>query len=108
MLKSLFLTIFLFVASTLLIVEATFSSPLPLGTLFIAQANSGSPTPQETQSPKAANKNADQSECSVRTADGTCEPAPTAATTRALTPQPPAPYDREEIDQFNTELYGDE
>lgn len=72
MLKSVFLTVILFFAMTLLIAEATFSSPLPQGTPLTAEATVNSPQPQEPESLEAAKDKAkvDVPENQSQTDDG--------------------------------------
>ncbi|MFH7026758.1 MAG: hypothetical protein ACHBN1_15440 [Heteroscytonema crispum UTEX LB 1556] len=98
MLKSLFLTLLLFIASLLLIVEATFA--IPQATQLIAETNLTQPQASPTNQ-QPADKEEEQ------------KPTPTPANTpvvkpaRSSYPQPPNPYDMDAMDQFSDELYGE-
>jgi protein-disulfide isomerase len=95
MLKSLFLALVLFIASLLLIVEATFASP------------------QETQLQASPEAKVEVSPDNQQLEDNKEEQKPAPANTtvvkpaRSSYPQPPNPYDMDAMDQFSDELYGE-
>lgn len=114
MLKSFFLTLVLFIASALLIAEATFASPLPQKTLLIAEDTVSSSSPQATQSKESSKIQVDVSNGNQQPADSETEnlntsarKAPVVAAPRSTYPQPPDPYDMDAIEKFNEELYGE-
>jgi hypothetical protein len=113
MLKSLFLTAVLFVASTLLMAKATFSSPLPQGNPFPEAAETQSLERGNTQSLEAADANPDVADSPKQTADdkrvdlsNSPKKAPVVLAPRSTYPQPPHPYNNAAIKKFDEELYG--
>ena len=113
MVKSLFLTAVLFVASTLLMAEATFSSPLPQGNPFPEAAETQSLERGNTQSLEAADANPDVADSPKQTADdkrvdlsNSPKKAPVVLAPRSTYPQPPHPYNNAAIKKFDEELYG--
>ncbi|MDJ0736121.1 MAG: hypothetical protein QNJ47_19000 [Nostocaceae cyanobacterium] len=111
MLKSLFLTIVLFLASTLLIVCATFASPLPQGNLLIVENSVSGSTTTEMETPASPEGETTKSDVSKESQPSMEvkkeEQTAVAGTTRFTYPQPPNPYDMEAIEKFNQEIYGE-
>jgi protein-disulfide isomerase len=104
MLKSLLLTLVLFIASLLLIVETTFASPQ--GTQLMAEAtitqSQASPEAKVKVSPdnqQSADNKEEQKPASANT--------PVVKPTRSSYPQPPNPYNMDAMDQFSDQLYGE-
>ncbi|HEY9635698.1 MAG TPA: hypothetical protein V6D14_20000 [Coleofasciculaceae cyanobacterium] len=111
MLKSIFLTAVVFVAMTLLMAQAMFSSPLPEGTQFPESVETPSLKRVNPQSPEAADANPDVLAQPEKIADGKLskspKKAPVVSSVRSNSPQPPHPYDYSDIEKFDDELYGE-
>jgi hypothetical protein len=109
-LKSFFLTILLFVASTLLIAEATLRSPLLQRTRLAEVSLSSQLLAQGTEFSEAANDAADVSDHPEQPADDTIvesDSSPAVSASSSTYPQPPHPYNVEAIEEFDEELYGE-
>lgn len=114
MLKSLFLSALLFGAMTLLIAKASFSSPLPQGTLFPEAAETQSLEKANPKFPETADANPDVPDSSKQTADDKIvdlskspKKAPVVSAPRSTYPKPPHPYNYSQIEKFDEELYGE-
>jgi hypothetical protein len=113
-LKSIFLTVVLFVAMTLLMAQTVFSSPLAEESQFLEVAEAHSLEQVNPQSPDAVDANPEVIEDVEKTADGekvnlskSPNKAPVVSTLRSTYPQPPHPYDYSKIEKFDEDLYGE-
>ena len=105
MLKSFLLAALLFVASTLLIAQATFGSPLPQETHSPETAQTQSSEAANTQSPESADAQSPESADTLVDVPG--KKAPVVSARRSTYSQPPHPYNNAAIRRFDEELYGE-
>ncbi|WP_088243954.1 hypothetical protein [Calothrix rhizosoleniae] len=108
MLKSLFLSIVLFLASTFCIISVAFASPLiPQANFLVAQ----SPVSEEVTTKMPTQKLSQSEDISQETQPVESkqeEKKPVVKATRRTYPQPPNPYDMEAMEKFDQEVYGEE
>ncbi|MBW4520556.1 MAG: hypothetical protein KME16_12745 [Scytolyngbya sp. HA4215-MV1] len=106
-LKTVFLTIALFVTTVVLMTEMVLSQPLPLeiAQVPVEGSVSDNPVPQATPTPTMSPSVQPQLSQPSPLPSATGQPQPTAST-KLKPPKPSGPYDMEAIKAFNRALYG--
>lgn len=107
MLKKFFATVILLIASTLLIVQASFASPLLETTQLISEGTPKTQTLTSPKSPEIPVESTQQNQQSTNDEKTEVKQTPTKVSPRLTYPRPPHPYNMEVIEKFNEELYGE-